>query len=904
MKPTHLVMSISGLAAVLAMAAPAAAGEATSPAPAPSGTAVINNDSYVRAFLAFRTPMIITKDGGLKVALDPGTMWGPPKTPTPLPDFQSPLPPDDWNKPDYDDTAWDRQRSPVEMAPEWWGGEAALHTATVNSVIFMRWKFAVEDPAAARDLKLSLEYVGGAVAYVNGKELTRVHLPSGELKPDTLAEKYPDDLYVLEGNKMLGQTWPGESIKKENVAAFERRYRRLDGFAVPPEMLRKGSNVLAVRIHRSPVNEAVIGAERFKEGGMSTRQGVWAYAGLKTVRLASASGAGVTPNTARPKGVQVWNVAAFHTISAFDYGDAGDTVKPVTVAAVRNSVFSGRLAVSSDAPIRGLKVTVGELKDAKGGGTLPASAVKVRYAEPAVAAKCWNQPQRFDGLLEAIPAEIPVVKVSPGRETYLNQPVVRAGLASGAVASLWLTARVPKDAKGGRYEGTVTVEAEGLKSTAVPLVLTVNDWAMPDPKDFRQHHLIYMSTDSVAKHYKVPLWSDKHFDLMEKTLALMTEINAREVPATLAINFHSDNKGDISNEESLVRWIKDGDGYKYDFTVFDKYMDRVAKVMGKPLPLRVACWGEPKKEQGQMKMPGWPTHVSLLDPATGKLDKLAMPAPGTEESVAFWKPVLDEVRKKSEARGWWDVTALGHNSYCYSPLPETVSMAKKIWPDGVWSYIAHNGTLGAAFPAAEKGVSMPIKFSVCVWTEGGLSPRGCKALLKPRPSVWSDTARNRHWDWSPLILLRNLPEEVINRGMDGVGDFGADLFPVAKDGGRGFYMLGNGRGTGGPGAATHSLLAPGPDGAVATERYECFREGTEFSEAILYLEQALLDKKISGDLAAKVDRYLDARGEAFIKFWYSRGGGFISRWTPAGMADRDAELLALCGEVAKAVGGK
>ena len=913
MKPARFARFIYGLAVILAMAAPAAAGESASPAPAPSGTAVINNDSYVRAFLAFRTPMVITKEGGLKVALDPGTMWGPPKTPTPLPDFQSPLPPEGWAGPDYYDTAWDRQRSPVEMAPEWWGGESALHTASVNSIIFLRWKFAVADPAAARDLKVSLEYVGGLAVYVNGKELKRVHLPEGELKPDTLAEKYPDDLYVLEGNKMLGQRWPGEFIgKKEHIPLFERRYRRMENIAVPAELVRKGSNVLALRIHRSPVNEAVIGAERFKEGGMSTRQGVWAYAGLKTVSLTSASGAGVVSNTARPNGVQVWNVAPYQTISAFDYGDTGDVVKPVTVAAARNSVFSGRLAVSSDSPIRGLKATVGELKDPKGGGALPASTVKVRYAEPAVAGKSWNHPHRFDGLLEAIPAEVPVVKAAPPGERYLNQPIARPGLASGAVASLWLTARVPKDAKPGRYEGTVNVSADGLAATAVPLVLTVNDWAMSDPKDFRQHHLIYMSTDSVAKHYKVPLWSDKHFDLMEKTLALMTEINAREVPATLAINFHSDNKGDISNEESLVRWVKqDGGapstgsgpaGYKYDFTVFDKYLDRVAKVMGKPLPLRVSCWGEPKKDQGKFKMPGWPTHVSLLDPATGKLDKLEMPPPGTEESVAFWKPVLDEVRKKAEARGWWDVTALGHNSYCYAPLPETVSMAKKIWPDGVWSYIAHNGTLGASFNAAEKGVSMPIKFSVCVWTEGGLSPRGCKALLKPRPSVWSDTARNRHWDWSPLILLRNLPEEVINRGMDGVGDFGADLFPIPKDGGRGFYMLGNGRGTGGPGAATHSLLAPGPDGAVATERYECFREGTELSEAILYLEQALQDKKVSGDLAGKLNRYLDERGVAMIKFWYERGGGFRSSWTPAGQADRDAELLALCAEVARATG--
>ncbi len=901
MRANRLLGLLCGVAALLPAAVPAAAADA----PAPSGTAVLGNDSYVRAFLAFRTPVVINKAGEVKAAMDPGTRWGPPKTPGPLPDFQSPLPPEGWAGPDFDDTAWDRQRSPVELNPEWQGGEAALHLVTANSIIFLRWKFAVDDPAAAKDLNLSLEYVGGAAVYVNGKELKRSHLPEGELKPDTLAGKYPDDLYVLEGNKMLGQRWPGDFLgKAELVPLFNRRYRRLEGLVIPPEMLRKGANVLAVRIHRAPINEAAIGAERFKEGGMSTRQGLWAYAGLKAVSLASASGAGVIANTARPKGIQVWNVAPYQTITAFDYGDSGDTVKPVTVPAARNSVFSGRLAVSSDAPIKGLKVTVGELKDAKAGTALPASTVTVRYAEPAVPEKSWNHRERFDGLLDAIPAEVPVLKASPPKEKHLNQPISRPSLACGAVASIWLTARVPKDAKAGRYEGAVTVEAEGLKATAVPLVLTVSDWAMPDPKDFRQHHLIYMSTDAVARHYGVPLWSDKHFDLMEKTLALMAEVNAREVPATLAINFHSDRKGDISNEESLVRWVKDGDGYKYDFTVFDKYLDRVAKAMGKPCPLRVACWGEPKKEQGKFKMPGWPTQVSVLDPATGKLDKLTMPPPGTDECAAFWKPVMDEVRKKVEARGWWDVTAIGHNSYCYPPLPETVSMAKKIWPDGVWSYIAHNGTLGASFNAAENGVTMPVKWSVCVWTEGGLSPRGCKALLKPRPSIWSDTARNRHWDWSPLILLRNLPEEMINRGMDGVGDFGADLFPVPKDSGKGYIMLGNGRGTGGPGAATHSLLAPGPDGAVATERYECFREGTELSEAILFLEKALQDGKAGGDLAAKVNRYLDERGVAMIQFWYERGGGFRGSWTPAGQFDRDAELLALCGEVAGTTGGK
>ena len=45
--------------------------------------------------------------------------------------------------------------------------------------------------------------------------------------------------------------------------------------------------------------------------------------------------------------------------------------------------------------------------------------------------------------------------------------------------------------------------------------------------------------------------------------------------------------------------------------------------------------------------------------------------------------------------------------------------------------------------------------------------------------------------------------------------------------------------------AVHSLLYPGPDGPVATERYEMFREGLELSEAILYVQNAIHKKKLS-----------------------------------------------------------
>jgi hypothetical protein len=235
---------------------------------------------------------------------------------------------------------------------------------------------------------------------------------------------------------------------------------------------------------------------------------------------------------------------------------------------------------------------------------------------------------------------------------------------------------------------------------------------------------------------------------------------------------------------------------------------------------------------------------------------------------------------------------MGWNSYCYPPIPEVVSVYRKIWPDGVWSYTAHNGTLAAAFATTEKGVTMPVRYSDCVWNSGQPSPRGYRALLKPRPSYFCFTYRNCFRDHSPLTDMRRVAEDEIMSGHDGVSDFGADLFPVKKEKSSGVYCLGNGRGTGGPNDSIRCVLAPGPDGAVATERFEMLREGVELAEAVLFIQRAIEERKIGGDLEARANRYLDERGEGFRLGWF--GVRYVQ-------AEHDEKLLGLAGEVARAI---
>ena len=143
-----------------------------------------------------------------------------------------------------------------------------------------------------------------------------------------------------------------------------------------------------------------------------------------------------------------------------------------------------------------------------------------------------------------------------------------------------------------------------------------------------------------------------------------------------------------------------------------------------------------------------------------------------------------------------------------------------------------------------------------------------------------------------MIDCRRIIEDMIMSRHDGLGRFGWDLFPLENPrGGYSFVACGwprNPRDTTGL-----AVVYPGPDGPVATERYEMFREGVQLCEALLFIERAIEGKKLSPGLRQRAERYLEARDQAFINHWF-----------PFGIMpgpEEDAKLLDLAGEVAKEI---
>ena len=88
---------------------------------------------------------------------------------------------------------------------------------------------------------MSIDYHGGAIVYVNGKELKRANLSPVDASFETMAERYPSDACIRPDGKQLtpGNDKSPESDSRAFADRFVLRHRRLE-MEIPASLLVKG----------------------------------------------------------------------------------------------------------------------------------------------------------------------------------------------------------------------------------------------------------------------------------------------------------------------------------------------------------------------------------------------------------------------------------------------------------------------------------------------------------------------------------------------------------------------------------------------------------------------------------------------------------------------------------------
>ncbi len=712
----------------------------------------------------------------------------------------SPFPPPDWMEPDFDDSHWGRYHDELGELLGGYGHWQSLDSA----LLCLRTRFGISDPAAVNDLKLTVAYRGGVVVYVNGRQVARNHMPAGPIEPLTLAEDYPPAAYYRpDADARLPRS--GRPAK-ELTDRYEMRIRRLTA-EIPRDLLRRGSNVLAIEIHRTAL-----------------RRLDWSSLGFYKAELTSPSRHGVIPYAEAIHKLHLWNPGPLATIvqrtegktilrtswdrgslslsaAGFKQGNPFEPLRPVKMIAARNSVCSGQIVVSDPAGLKNVSATLGPLVN-KERTRIPDTAIRIQYA-------VQQQDARYcDALTDRPATDVPV------------QPV-------------WIVVDVPEDQPPGWYTGALTVTANHTQLTA-DVQLLVSAWTMPDPRNFRSHASLLQSPDTLALQYDCEPFSDAHFELIEKSLELMGTIGNDVVYIPVIHGTH------MGHRTGMIRWVRTQDGYDVDFAPMQKYLDLYTKHCGPPKVLCIVLWkptlGNNASFRGVRVTDPLPLVVTGLDPETGKTFDLHAPMYGRPGSEALFKPMWDGLRQIVRKRRWDQGILMIGQGFDSRPLKPVQQFFGKIAPDARWVVFSH--WLGEPHAAEGKLIvsgGMEVGYRQIVSTEPLPELHPDYPDVPARDYISAGAHRIEVLPWSSPTSYRNIPNIT--------GTFcriGLDFWPVVSVDGHHKDIF-NTKICGPWLYKAHpvAITAPGPRGALSTVRFQMLREGVQETEARIFIAKTI-----------------------------------------------------------------
>jgi len=249
-------------------------------------------------------------------------------------------------------------------------------------------------------------------------------------------------------------------------------------------------------------------------------------------------------------------------------------------------------------------------------------------------------------------------------------------------------------------------------------------------------------------------------------------------------------------------------------------------------------------------------------------------------------------------------------------------MFRRILPGAAWIRESHFNRPSYPYDPKDRTKTVPVAYNSIVW--GGEVPDPTVKRLYGWQSNPKHLVMNFNRAGVACLTLKGFPppwsyrmwmESTLACGRNGNGRVGGDFWHLgakfvgtttgrvssSTQGGSAGTLFGiylkSATGQVGLGNNTTDLFAPGPDGPVATVRFQNALEGNQEAEARVFIEKALLDKTapLPAELASECRTFLDERTNV-LRMWRLDAAD-IAR---VGWQQRSRRLYDLAGQVAKA----
>ncbi|MCY3017882.1 MAG: hypothetical protein NTW87_02465 [Planctomycetota bacterium] len=238
-----------------------------------------------------------------------------------------------------------------------------------------------------------------------------------------------------------------------------------------------------------------------------------------------------------------------------------DVDPAVRISAARGESEAGQVAFRSDAPVKALGISVTPLVSEKGAGKLEAvESVFLNYHLLEQA----TQPVIEGELCAKPPVMLPDA-------FCLRNPIA---LPAHTTRSAWITVWVPEDAPPGTYRSTVTLDADGAKA-AVPIEVRVYEAVVPRKRSLKVFNWLFYDagTDWGQLHHRLggEPWDDRDWETLKAIARNM--VAHRQNLFTVPV-LHNVLTG---SEVFSVKVLKDGESYRFDFSLFDRCVETFLK---------------------------------------------------------------------------------------------------------------------------------------------------------------------------------------------------------------------------------------------------------------------------------------------------------------------------------------
>ncbi len=315
--------------------------------------------------------------------------------------------------------------------------------------------------------------------------------------------------------------------------------------------------------------------------------------------------------------------------------------KSVSLYAWKGERVNAQAVLTTPKAVQSMTVKVSDLKNGK--HTIPASAVKAYFVRYVMSDYFTT---KADSCLMA---------------DRLEPATGSMALDAQTLRPLWLDIRVPQKAESGKYKGTLTATCDG-EEMAIPFTVEVGKRTLPEPSKWKFHLDLWQNPYSVARHYNVPLWSQKHFDLMRPVMTMLAEAGQKII--TTSIIKHPWNGQTEHPFESMIGKKKNIDGtWDYNYKIFDMWVEFM---MSCGITQQIDCYS----------LLPWHLMFEYFDEAENCTHQVKL-TPGTKEYEDYILPFLKDFAAHLRQKGWFEKTCIAMDERPVEQLEPAYALLNK-----------------------------------------------------------------------------------------------------------------------------------------------------------------------------------------------------------------------------------